>query len=105
MGMVYGDWHSSPHPLEPGGLSYEASLMAHGGKPLGTIIPIFFNKQLESIERWREATALPLEPTRVFANSIGDHPASDMSTKVNTTVAFMFHIPAHVAITDYALIN
>lgn len=32
MGMIYGDWHGSAHILPPGGLSYEPSLMPHGGE-------------------------------------------------------------------------
>lgn len=32
MGMVYGKWHGSATKLEPGGLTYEPSLMPHGGK-------------------------------------------------------------------------
>lgn len=31
MGMVYGKWHGSATILEPGGLTYEPSLMPHGG--------------------------------------------------------------------------
>lgn len=32
MGMVYGDWYGTGHSLGPGGLSYEASFMPHGGE-------------------------------------------------------------------------
>jgi homogentisate 1,2-dioxygenase len=32
MGLIYGTWHGSVTMLEPGGLSYEPSLMPHGGK-------------------------------------------------------------------------
>ncbi|KAF8849251.1 homogentisate 1,2-dioxygenase [Acephala macrosclerotiorum] len=71
MGMVYGEWYGTSHPLEPGGLSYEPALMPHG----------------ESIEKWREATTVELKEQRVSENSI----------------AFMFHIHPHVAITEYAL--
>jgi len=33
MGLIYGQYGGSSHVLEPGGLSYEASFMPHGGKP------------------------------------------------------------------------
>ncbi|KIW32426.1 homogentisate 1,2-dioxygenase [Cladophialophora immunda] len=49
MGMIYGTWHGSSTVLEPGGLTYEPSLMPHG----------------ESYERWAEATSGVLEPERV----------------------------------------
>lgn len=32
MGMIYGEWYGTAHALPPGGLSYEPSLMPHGGK-------------------------------------------------------------------------
>lgn len=38
MGMVYGKWHGSATMLEPGGLTYEPSLMPHGGKHSPTTI-------------------------------------------------------------------
>ena len=31
MGLIYGQHGSSSHELAPGGLSYEASFMPHGG--------------------------------------------------------------------------
>jgi homogentisate 1,2-dioxygenase len=75
MGMIYGDWHGSAHPLPAGGLSYEPSLMPHGGTSVGVFDPPrnvltkFF--LLESISRWREATTCKLETQRIFENAIG----------------------------------
>lgn len=48
MGMVYGEWYGTAHPLDPGGLSYEPSMMAHGGEfnPL-----LCINLSLTSISR------------------------------------------------------
>jgi homogentisate 1,2-dioxygenase len=49
MGMVYGTWHGSATQLEPGGLTYEPSLMPHG----------------ESYERWADASSADLQPERI----------------------------------------
>lgn len=39
MGMIYGEWKGSATLLEPGGLTYEPSLMPHGGKSSSTREP------------------------------------------------------------------
>ncbi|KAK6384551.1 hypothetical protein LTS17_002114 [Exophiala oligosperma] len=54
MGMIYGEWKGSATLLEPGGLTYEPSLMPHG----------------ESYERWREATTTELLPERINENTL-----------------------------------
>lgn len=59
----------------------------HSLGPGGLSYEASFMPHGESIEKWREASTVELEAQRVSANSI----------------AFMFHITAHVAITEYAL--
>jgi homogentisate 1,2-dioxygenase len=98
MGMFYGDWYGTGHSLAPGGLSYEVSFMPHGGESSTSPLDLFhyciLSRNIESIEKWREATTAELIPQR-SANMIGMIPAPH-SPIVNLR-ALSFHVPHHRA--------
>ena len=102
--MVYGEWYGSGHSLEPGGLSYEASYMPHGGRFFGVCdLTCLLMAETESIEKWEEATTVELAPQR-SPDLIGMWPSLLKTIALaNMFLAFMFHITAHVAITEYAM--
>ncbi|OHE93536.1 homogentisate 1,2-dioxygenase [Colletotrichum orchidophilum] len=57
MGRLYGKYSGSSQVLEPGGLSYEASYMLHGG----------------TYETWLDATTRELKPGRIREDTAGFH--------------------------------
>lgn len=76
MGMIYGEWNASTVFLEPGGLTYEPSLMPHGGedRPLKEMFNCPNKYVTESFERWSEATNAELGPERANEDTMGIKP-------------------------------
>lgn len=92
MGIVRGRYGGSVRPLEAGGLSFEQGFMGHG----------------ETFECWRTQGERELGPEVVGKDCLSEFDCPGFMEEeiallmMTIFTGFMFHVPAHVALTKYA---